>query len=198
MPLCSNIFALKNGFVCALSAGGVCSVSSASGMTGDDSRLLLPHPLSHGLSHRHVSLWHLGIWWYTYTCSHMSGGIKTYVTIYCLSWATVFLGLLLFIALPVHSLLHFTLWIISLLSLRFTVVHDNKSTSGCSTVSPLQQLSFSLACFIPSFLITMTNWICSIGNCLPLLIQWAIVNEKQRTRKERGPFGFSACVWQSV
>ncbi len=88
-----------------------------------------------------------GIWWYSYTCSHVSEGIKTYVTVCRLSWANVILGLLEIMALPVHSLLHFTLWIISLLALRFTLIHPNISTGGSSTASPSRITQFRCSLF---------------------------------------------------
>lgn len=51
----------------------------------------------------------LGIWWYSSTCSRMSGRIKMYVTRGCLPLAALMLGLLEIMALSVHSLLYFTL-----------------------------------------------------------------------------------------
>lgn len=109
--------------ICVLSAEGVCSVSSCFGMTGDDCRLLQHYILPDMARHDDVV---------SYTHSHMSGGIKTNVTLLCLSWADVTLGLQEIMALSVHSLLHFTLRIISFLALCFTVVHSNISTSDSS------------------------------------------------------------------
>lgn len=105
-------------------------------VTGHDSRLLLPPLFRHAaLSADMTACGILGIWWHGYTCSHMSEGIETYTTLCCLSWADVILGLLEIMALSVHSLLHFTLGIIPLLALRFTLPQPNISSSGSSAVS---------------------------------------------------------------
>lgn len=45
---------------------------------------------------------------------------------------------------------------------------------------------------------TVTNWICSVGNCLVPLVHWAIVNKKLKKKKKRGPSGFLTCVLRSV
>lgn len=55
---------------------------------------------------------------------------------HCLLWAPVILGLWEIMALSVHCLLHFTLWIISLLALCFTLICPNISASGSSIVPP--------------------------------------------------------------
>lgn len=103
----------------------------------------------------------------------MSEDIKTYVILHCLSWAAVIPRLVKMMAASVHNLLRFTLGIISLPVLCFTLIHRNVSAGGSSAVSAADNSLLVKIVLVRLFLMTMTNWKCSVGKCLTAPAHWA-------------------------